>query len=192
MVSDFYFKTVPVSIATRLLHGPVHCTVDVPALLGYPWAPRSWTNWRNPMEEIQSFGDGREATQKLMGLIFAALDQGIDTVRKGGPLIPFMMSFAADQRETQEFAAEFLEEGVEQAKQAAAALGAEVEAYAIAFDGIVKFKGEDKPAIIVEGAERGREYSIVIAQRYLPPSEDEKFQPFGNPIFLGTGEQLMK
>lgn len=144
------------------------------------------------MDETQSLGEGREASQKLMGLVFAALDQGIHTVRKGGPLIPFMMSYANEQRQTQEFAAEFLEEGVDQAKKAAAALGAEVEAYAIAFDGIVKFKGEDKPAIIVEGAERGREYSIIIAQRYLPPSEDEKFQPFGNPIFMGAGEQLMK
>ena len=57
---------------------------------------------------------GNEYSQELIDLAFAALDHGIDSVREGGPLIPFVMSETGSERTLTRFAAEMLEEGLEE------------------------------------------------------------------------------
>ena len=41
---------------------------------------------------------GNEYSQELIDVAFAALDHGIDSVREGGPLIPFVMSETGSER----------------------------------------------------------------------------------------------
>ena len=41
---------------------------------------------------------GNEYSQELIELAFAALDHGIDSVREGGPLIPFVMTESGEGR----------------------------------------------------------------------------------------------
>ena len=57
---------------------------------------------------------GDEYSQELIDVAFAALDHGIDSVREGGPLIPFVMSETGSERTLTRFAADMLEEGLEQ------------------------------------------------------------------------------
>jgi hypothetical protein len=59
--------------------------------------------------------DGNEYSQELIDLAFAALDHGIDSVREGGPLIPFVMTERDEARTLDRFASDLLEDAVAQA-----------------------------------------------------------------------------
>jgi predicted nucleotidyltransferase len=58
---------------------------------------------------------GNEYSQELIDLAFAALDHGIDSVREGGPLIPFVMTERDEGRTLDRFASDLLEDAVAQA-----------------------------------------------------------------------------
>ena len=55
------------------------------------------------------------ASDELMNLAFFALDHGVESVKEGGPLVPFAVIENADGRSLSRFVAETLEEGQEQA-----------------------------------------------------------------------------
>ena len=44
--------------------------------------------------------------------------------------------------------------------------------------------------VIIE-AERGKDYGMVIAQRFKPPGEKKKFEPVGNAMYLGKTDNLL-
>ena len=58
---------------------------------------------------------GNEYSQELIDLAFAALDHGIDSVREGGSLIPFVMTESDEGRTLDRFASDLLEDAVAQA-----------------------------------------------------------------------------
>jgi hypothetical protein len=128
------------------------------------------------------------ASEELIELIFAALDHGIESVRDGGPLIPFLITESEDGRELMRFAAETLEEGQAQARRHAKSSGA--ERVALAFDGYLTVDDERSDAVFVEAHEQGAASSVVFAQRYRPASRLRKFSTVGNPAFTGAGGGL--
>lgn len=127
-----------------------------------------------------------DASDALMEVVFAALDHGIDSVRKGGPLIPFVLEQGEEGRSLSRFAAERLEEGVEQARTHASASGGDL--VAVAWDGYLTVDGERSDAVFVEAQERGAPTSLVFAQRYRPGGRLRGFGAVGNPAFAGPGD----
>ena len=65
-----------------------------------------------------------------MNLVFLALDHGIESVRGGGPSIPFVVAETAGERHLQRFVANTLEERLHHARAAASALPDTVSASA--------------------------------------------------------------
>ena len=130
-----------------------------------------------------------EPGERLMELVFLALDHGVDSVRNSGPLIPFLLT-EGDKKDLQRFVTERLEEGVARAQEAASSLDADTQAYAIAHDGYITVEGARYDAILVEAAERGSPTGFLFAQRYKPKKGIfSNLKTIGNALFLGEAEQ---
>ena len=123
-----------------------------------------------------------------MEVVFAALDHGIDSVRDGGPLIPFVLAERAEGRDLARFAAETLEQGHAQARRHAGS--SDAQRVAVSYDGYLTVEGERSDAVFVEAQERGSESSVIFAQRYRPGGRLRKFSIIGNAAFAGEGEGL--
>ena len=133
-----------------------------------------------------------QPSEKLMGLIFVALDHGVDSVRGGGPLVPFLMTEGREKK-LHRFVTERLEEGLAKAQEAASSLDATTSSYAIAYDGYVTLEGAKYDAVLVEAGERGAATGFLFAQRYKPTKGlFSRFRTVGNAALLGEAEQRLK
>jgi hypothetical protein len=132
---------------------------------------------------------GNEYSQELIDLAFAALDHGIDSVREGGPLIPFVMSETGSERTLTRFAAEMLEEGLEQGITHVVAKRADAGTrHVLVYDGYVRLPdGERSDAIYAEGVEADSSVVMGLAQRYRPKKALRRFEALGNPMLLPPG-----
>src|SRR5262245_48314846 len=129
-----------------------------------------------------------EMSEPLATLAFMALDHGIDSVRQGGPLIPFALHEGPDgERHLTRFMADRIEEGESKAR-AFARDATDAVRVAIAWDGYLTVDGERSDAIFVEAQERGTSPSSILAQRYRPKARLRKFETIGNPALCGHGE----
>lgn len=133
-----------------------------------------------------------EMSEQFADLVFLALDHGIDSVRSGGPLVPFIVVERGGERTLQRFVAERLEQSEAQARQALASLPSDVTASAFAYDAFITVEGTKTDAILVEASERGRPAGVRMAQRYTPKKFLRRFQTIGNPAFLGECESQLK
>jgi len=139
---------------------------------------------RNPLFEIDD---------RFAGLIFLALDHAIDSIKEGGPLVPFLFHegpAGERNRALARYDASFYEESVLRARFAAAALPNSVETCVLAFDGFITVEGIKSDAILVEASQRGRPKGLVFAQRYQPAHGPEVLRKIGNAAFLGECESL--
>ena len=136
---------------------------------------------------------GNEYSQELIDLAFAALDHGIDSVREGGPLIPFVMKESAEGRTLDRFASDLLEDAVAQAvAHLQASRSQPGTRHVLAYDGYLTLPtGERFDAIYAEGVEAGTEVVMALAQRYRPKRSLRKFETIGNPALLpGASSKL--
>jgi len=129
---------------------------------------------------------------ELADLVLAALDHGVDSVREGGPLIPFVMSDTGSERTLARFATERLEDGVAQGvAHVAAKRGEAGTRHALVYDGYLTLPSEGRTdAIYAEGVEAGRDGVMTLVQRYRPKGGLRRFGTIGNPALLppGSGE----
>ena len=125
-----------------------------------------------------------------MDLAFFALDHGVESIKNGGPLVPFAVTEGPDGRNLERFASERLEEGQAHARAHVRSAGDAVRV-AITYDGFVTLEGERSDAILVEAQERNRPASVILAQRYRPGGRLRRFSTIGNAAFLGDGEPLI-
>ena len=89
-------------------------------------------------------------TEALATLAFVALDHGIESVREGGPLIPFAIHEGLDgERNLTRFVAEREKEGEARAREFARQNIADGRV-AIAWDGYLTVDGDRADAILVE------------------------------------------
>jgi hypothetical protein len=131
---------------------------------------------------------GTEMGEALATLAFMAPDHGIDSIREGGPLTPFVMHEDRDgQRHLNRFVAETLEEGVGRAREFARD-DVPAERIAVAWDGYLTVDGVRSDAIFVEAQETGETSSVILAQRYRPKARLRKFETIGNPALCGHGD----
>jgi hypothetical protein len=125
-----------------------------------------------------------EPSERLLDLIFVALEHGVRSVQAGdGPLIPFLL--AEDEADKWSLS-RFLtganpNEARQQALEAVGRLPADCRRYAVAADGQVTLGAERFPAIIVEAGERGPEVGFVFVQRFRPGTSPRWQEPLGRP-----------
>lgn len=131
-----------------------------------------------------------EISEKLIELVFTALDHGIELVRAAGsPMTPFAIIVEGENRTLHRFAAQ---DGVSKAKEFIATLPPETTLYAIAADAFVTIGDRKHDAVVVEAGERGQGSGHLFAQRYRPANEHGPFAPFGNPVYMGQAPLLFK
>jgi hypothetical protein len=120
---------------------------------------------------------------RLNDLMFKALDHGIDSIREGGPLVPFVMTETTLNR----FVNDRLEVATEKAEEFLANQKNE-KVIALAYDGFVTIEAKKYDAIIVKAFDKDDERGIVLAQRYRPKGFLRKLQTIGNPALMGYQE----
>src|SRR5688572_25161813 len=106
---------------------------------------------------------------ELWQLILFALDHGLESVRGGGPLVPFLLSTGSGRPTLQRFVADSLDRSREMAAAAASSLPPDVQLYAFAVDGYLRSEaeaGQPQDAIIVEAGQRGGAAAFLFTQTY--------------------------
>ena len=136
---------------------------------------------------------GPRWSDQLTDLAFAALDHGIESVRDGGPLIPFVMTEGADGRSLRRFAAVSLEQALGEAVVYVRARRDETGTrHALAYDGYLTVDGSRSDAIYVEAVEPGGTEVMVLAQRYRPKRALRKFETIGRPALVPEDSAKLK
>jgi len=126
-----------------------------------------------------------DASEQLMELAFFAMDYGIDNVRGGGALVPFLVTVTGTGRKFYRLALPKLEEGVEKGRTMIRELGEETLQYALAYDGyFTRPDGQRLDAIFVEAADRGQD-TYIFAQQYRPKRFLRGLKVVGNIAFVG-------
>lgn len=128
-----------------------------------------------------------EPSDELMTLILTGLDHGIDSVRDGGPLVPFVMVEHEGQVALRRILVGDpfeLEASVEQAAVSAAEAAAEPrDRVVLVYDASLRMNDERVDAIYAEGAENGA-MAAIMAQRYAPKGRSRGLEAIGDPQAL--------
>lgn len=133
--------------------------------------------------------------KKLVDLIFFALDHGIDSVKGGGPLIPFAVTETNGEKNLNRFVPKNfsnMEETLQKAEDYLIKLDPIPDLVAIAFEGLVTIQGEKTDAIMVKGFDKTESQGFIFAQRYRPKAFLRKFTTIGNAGYLGNEPNPMK
>lgn len=139
--------------------------------------------------------DLKNANKKLVDLIFFALDHGIDSVKSGNPLIPFVVAETDGKKTLNRFVpGDFskMEECLQKAQEYISKLNPLPDFIAITFDGRVTIQGEKTDAIMVRGFDKTQTEGFVFGQRYKPKAFLRKFSTIGNAGYLGNEPNPMK
>lgn len=127
-----------------------------------------------------------QPSAELLELILFSLDHGIESVRGGGPLIPFLATMGSGRPKLARFVAESTKRSREMLEQAAGELAADVNLYALAVDGCLRGEaGESHDAILVEAGQRGSGPAFLFAQTYRPKDVTQDLQILGKPTLVG-------
>jgi hypothetical protein len=138
-------------------------------------------------------GEPLEASKALIDLLTFALHHGVESVREGGPLVPFVVTETSGERELHRFVAERLEQGLDEATAFGNAQLAGMERCVLAYDRYLTTPGGGRrDAIYVEGIERRRPESIVLAQRYAPRRRLRRFSTIGDPALLASAHRRLR
>src|SRR5487761_1723772 len=114
----------------------------------------------------------------LNNLLFFALDHAVNSVKASHPLIPFVIAEYQGVRKHTRFAmSDRLESNLQEARRFVSHLTSdEAQRYALAYEGLVKLEGYEYDSVIIEAGERGKQASVVIAQRYRSRSLQGEFE----------------
>lgn len=127
-----------------------------------------------------------QPSPELLELILFALDHGIESVRGGGALVPFLLTTGSGRPTLARFVADSLERSREMVAEAANQLSADVNLYAFAVDGYLRGESSDQlDAVVVEAGRRGDPVAFLFAQTYRPQDATHDFQVLGMPTLIG-------
>lgn len=132
-----------------------------------------------------------EIAQAAANLVFLGLEHGIDSIRDGGPLVPFVITELAGVHDVTRFAAGNLEHAgdlgasVERAVEhvRSLTLGPDDSAV-VAYDGYLSTDADGRQDAIFVEAIDGLGHVAFVAQRYRPKGRLRGFQVLGNPALL--------
>jgi hypothetical protein len=126
-----------------------------------------------------------ETSDAAMDLVWTGLEHGIESVRGGGPLVPFVMVETAGERKLSRFLVGSpdrmdLEGSVQQAVAfASTAAAGSPDRLVLVYDAYLRMGDERFDAIYAEGIEGGS-VAVVLAQRYRPKGRFRGFETIGN------------
>jgi len=124
-----------------------------------------------------------EPSDELMNLIFTGLDHGIDSVRDGGPLVPFVLVAHEGQVALRRIVVGDPFESEASVAQAAVSAGEAAaqpdDLVVLVYDAYLRMNDERFDAIYAEGAENGSP-AAIIAQRYKPKGRFRGLETIGN------------
>lgn len=121
----------------------------------------------------------------LADLMFAGLDHGVDSVRGGVQLIPFVVTQVGGERSLARMVAPTLAESREQGvKLIRKTKLAGTDCAVLVYDGYLETSADGRlDAIFAKGKDAtGR--VVTIAQRYKPKGFLRAWQPIGNPALV--------
>ena len=124
---------------------------------------------------------------KLNDITFMAIDHGIHSIADGvGPLIPFtIIEKSNGEKVLARFVTERIEDGLGKAKKHIEENKADIERYAIAWDGFVTIEGKKWDAILVESGDKFQDNGYLMCQRYERKGLiKKKNEQFGNPALI--------
>jgi hypothetical protein len=125
-------------------------------------------------------------------LLFLGLDHGIDSVRGGGPLIPFVITERNGDRTLARFVEETLEAGIERAiASIRAAPIAPGDRSVLVYDGHLTLPDGDRSDAIYAEALEADGVVTVMAQRYRPKRRLRGLETIGNPALLPSGQSKL-
>jgi hypothetical protein len=125
-------------------------------------------------------------------LLFLGLDHGIDSVRGGGPLIPFVITERNGDRTLARFVEETLEAGIERAiASIRAAPIAPGDRSVLVYDGYLTLPDGDRSDAIYAEALEADGVVTVMAQRYRPKRRLRGLETIGNPALLPSGQSKL-
>lgn len=134
------------------------------------------------MTEPTSF----QPSPELLELVFFALDHGIESVRGGGSLVPFLLTTGSGRPTLARFVADSLERSREMVAEAASKLPPDVNLYAFAIDGYLRGESSDQlDAVVVEAGQRDGPVAFLFVQAYRPQDTTHDFQVLGKPTLIG-------
>jgi hypothetical protein len=126
-----------------------------------------------------------DPSEAAMDLTWTGLEHGIDSVRDGGPLVPFVIVERAGERTLTRFLAGSpdrmdLEGSVQQAVAfASRTMGDAPDRLVLVYDAYLRMGDDRFDAVYAEGVEAGS-VAIVLAQRYRAKGRFRGFESLGN------------
>jgi hypothetical protein len=135
----------------------------------------------------------RELTDELMAVVVLAAEHAIDSVRDGGPLVPFVLSESElGARRLQRIligSPTDLSTSIARARALAGRRAGEEAVVACAYAGQLGTGPDAQHAVFVE-ARTGRAPAVVFAQCYRPRRRLRPLRCLGNLAFVGEAERL--
>ena len=129
--------------------------------------------------------EAADVPQALADLLFAGLDHGVDTVRGGGQLTPFVVTQLNGQRSLERMMAPTLQDsrkhGVKLIRDITLAGD---DCAVLVYDGYLETSAEGRlDAVYAKGKDASGKV-VTIAQRYKPKGFLRAWQPIGNPALV--------
>lgn len=132
-----------------------------------------------------------KTSKELLEVTFFALDHAVESLRAGGPLVPFVIVETASGRKLARFVAETLEGSIEQARRCLRGR-TDVPRAELAYDGYFTLDGTRYDAVLVEAHEAGLAAPIMLCQRYEPKRRFRPLRTIGNPGDAGEAAPLLE
>ncbi len=127
----------------------------------------------------------KDISKELMDLIFTSLDHGINSVRDGGPLVPFLMAKMGDEVKLMRVVPKE-ESNVEDQVNLILKQIYPVSDYVTAvFESFVTLDDTRTDAILVKGYAKDSPKVHLFGQRFAPKKLLRKFKTIGNPGYMG-------
>jgi|GEM_PF-3576882 len=129
-----------------------------------------------------------DASEGLLDLVFVMADHGMKSMNAlglGESFTPFAIVDDGRGRKLIRFSAEFLEDGLNKAREYVLHNRSDIAVYGIAHDGYVTIRGEKSDAVLIEAGETGCADAYIFTQRYKPNTGSGINDPTGNLAFMG-------
>jgi len=134
---------------------------------------------------VQPGTQSPEVPPGLADLLFAGLDHGLNTVRGGVALVPFVVTQVHGQRALARMEAVSLQESLKQGRKLVRETTLTGDDGAVlVFDGYLETETEGRvDAVYAKGVDAAGRI-VTIAQRYKPKAFLRSWQPIGNPALV--------
>jgi hypothetical protein len=129
-----------------------------------------------------------QVSERLMDLIFAAVDEALNALRGEQGLNPFLLLLTKGGYVLQRFNGDTLSAQIDKAYYTLKKQNADTLAYALVYDAVVTVDERDTDAVMVEAGEREYTIGVRFVQRYQPKSDAAPMFTIGSIALLGEAD----